>query len=420
MVRVEGGRVDRRLQVEPAEACCRKTCSDHWSCWSPPGVPKASTGRRRGRRAKARASSAAACRGASAWGVPPRARTSGARVPSGEAELRGSPASSGASRRSASPRRGSRGGRRRRRGTCRRGVGSPPPGSASNRVLLATIAGSSPPGPGRSSPEASPPISAGARPRTRARADRRAGRRRSRGRRTRRRGRRRRASRPPRPRGRSPRRQVIEAKPVEQGQLLEEDRPLAPRAALEDRVSRGSRARPAARGAPRTRSPGRSAVSRPSSAATKRSIASATNPRYHASSPLPSGSRAPPRRRSRARARVAEERARARRRKVELGRPRPLGPEHRLHRLDHRRDPREDRIAVLRVADRRRGHLRERHGPELAEQEHPGGERAGDGRGQDAAPRDELEPARGTRSIVAAAGAVPCPLTTSTSSRSAL
>jgi len=81
--------------------------------------------------------------------------------------------------------------------------------------------------------------------------------------------------------------------------------------------------------------------------------------------------------------RVAEERPGLGRRQVELGRRGPfaeqLGDE-----LDRPRDARDDRIAVLGVPDRGVEHVGEPQRPELAQQQHPAVEGAGDARGEKA------------------------------------
>ena len=96
----------------------RKTCSDHWSCWSPPGVPKASRDRRHGTRGRGAASSGDACAARARTAALPPARTS-ARACRAASRAPGWSASRRASRRSASPRRGCRSGRRRPGGRCR-------------------------------------------------------------------------------------------------------------------------------------------------------------------------------------------------------------------------------------------------------------------------------------------------------------
>ena len=120
-----------------------------------PACRRRATARRRAARARARASFAVACPARATTAVPPRARTSG-RACRAASRAPGSSASSAASRRSASPRSCCRTGRRRRGARCRRA-------SARRRRAAgrrsATSAGSRP-SPGRSSPLASSPISA--------------------------------------------------------------------------------------------------------------------------------------------------------------------------------------------------------------------------------------------------------------------
>ncbi len=78
MAGMEQRRVNRRLQVHPPCTSRRNKISCHWSCWSPPGVPKASDGlaaapRHRGRQRRARPS--ARCqRGRQALGQPEHLR----------------------------------------------------------------------------------------------------------------------------------------------------------------------------------------------------------------------------------------------------------------------------------------------------------------------------------------------------------
>ena len=158
VVGVEHRRVDRRLQVEPEHrvgeeelerplvllVAARRAEREHR-----PVVAHAP--------ATATASCAAAARRTSDAGSPPRARTS-ARACRGRTRGPGSRASSAASRRSASPRRGCRSGRRRRGGRCRRASARPRPRAPSR----ARPDRRQPPvrPPGRSSPDASAPISA--------------------------------------------------------------------------------------------------------------------------------------------------------------------------------------------------------------------------------------------------------------------
>ena len=51
----------------PRRTWRRKTCSDHWSCWSPPGVPNARYGSPSRRASQATASSADACAERARW-----------------------------------------------------------------------------------------------------------------------------------------------------------------------------------------------------------------------------------------------------------------------------------------------------------------------------------------------------------------
>ena len=85
-----------------------------------------------------------------------------------------------------------------------------------------------------------------------------------------------------------------------------------------------------------------------------------------------------------------------RRGQVELGRPGPP-TQQRLGALDRGRDPLDDRVAVLGVADRVGEHLVERPRPELLEQQEPAAERAGDARRLDTGARDEDMAARPKR-----------------------
>ena len=123
----------------PRRPCTARSrnVSCHWSCWSPPGVPKASHGsavaqRQRGRQRGARAR-AGAQRGRQARLEPEHLAAGAEREP----EPGDRPASTAASRRTAWPTPGCPSGRRRRGGRCRRGrrrrprpatVGSPTPG----------------------------------------------------------------------------------------------------------------------------------------------------------------------------------------------------------------------------------------------------------------------------------------------------
>ena len=86
---------------------------------------------------------------------------------------------------------------------------------------------------------------------------------------------------------------------------------------------------------------------------------------------------------------VPEQLARLRRRQVQLRRPRPV-PQERLGPADRRRDARDDRIAVLGVADRELEHVGEAHRPEVAQEQHPAVERAGDARGEQPGAGDEV------------------------------
>ena len=88
---------------------------------------------------------------------------------------------------------------------------------------------------------------------------------------------------------------------------------------------------------------------------------------------------------------VAERRARPRRREVERSRARPLAQQG-LDALDHHRDPADDRIAVLRVADRELEHVLQPPRPELLEQEQPAADRAGHAGREQPSPRHELVP----------------------------
>ena len=151
---------------------------------------------------------------------------------------------------------GCRSGRRRRGGRCRRASARPRP-PRRRRRRGSTVA--RPSGPGRSSPEASAAITRGAMPRRRARAAAPAAPAPSR--RTRPPGRRTRASRPRSPRAGARRRGTGRVERVEQRQLLQQHRPLAPRPGLEHRPAAEVAADPAPRRRrPRSRPPGRPGV----------------------------------------------------------------------------------------------------------------------------------------------------------------
>ena len=92
---------------------------------------------------------------------------------------------------------------------------------------------------------------------------------------------------------------------------------------------------------------------------------------------------------------VAEQPARLGHRQVDVRRARPLAAEQLLDAADRRHDPRHHGIAVARVGDRRRQHVGELPGPEVAQHQRPRVERAGHDGGERAGPGDELEPALG-------------------------
>src|SRR5262249_14289447 len=96
----------------------------------------------------------------------------------------------------------------------------------------------------------------------------------------------------------------------------------------------------------------------------------------------------PVRRRQR---RVAEERPGFGRREVEVARAGPGRDEALVH-LDGRTDALVQRVAVLRVADRELEHVGEPPRPELAKQEEPATERAGNARREDAGAGNQLVP----------------------------
>ena len=86
---------------------------------------------------------------------------------------------------------------------------------------------------------------------------------------------------------------------------------------------------------------------------------------------------------------VAEERAGRGRREVELARAGP-GREQLPVRLDGRADALDERVAVLRVADRELEDVLEPPRPEVAEEQEPAAEGAGNAGREHAGARDEL------------------------------
>src|SRR5207253_2177465 len=90
--------------------------------------------------------------------------------------------------------------------------------------------------------------------------------------------------------------------------------------------------------------------------------------------------------------RIAEERQRLGNREVELGGGRPVLVEEPFDATDRLHDPRNERIAVLRVADREAHHVPERQRPEVAEQQHPAVERTRDDGGKKTRAGNEVEP----------------------------
>ncbi len=92
--------------------------------------------------------------------------------------------------------------------------------------------------------------------------------------------------------------------------------------------------------------------------------------------------------------RVAKRRAGPWGRKVEVGRARPFA-QQRLDALDDRSDPGDDGVPVLRVADREAEHVLETPRPELLEQQEPAAECARDAGGEQPRSRHQLvaEPA---------------------------
>ena len=228
--------------------------------------------RRRAARASARASSAAGAPGASEAGSPSSSQNICARVPSGKpsAGITGEDCSQpplGVAETRLPEAVGDVEVDRCRRASARRRRPSRP---RRDRAL-----GSRPPSPGRSSPDAVSPTSrrrssAYSRDRSRSSGT-------SAGRRRTPRGRRRRASRTRRPRGRTRRPDSCrEVEAVEQRELLEEHRALAPRARLADREpAEVERRGGSSVGCHTARSP---PAIRPPFSAEKRSISSATNP----------------------------------------------------------------------------------------------------------------------------------------------
>ena len=115
---VEGGASIASCRFSPPTGGASRNTSCHWSCWSPPGVPNASTGRP-SRSARLGESVVRGRRpGRSEFGSPSSNQDICSRVPSGKPSS-GSPATTAASRRSAWRPRGCRTGRRRRCGRCR-------------------------------------------------------------------------------------------------------------------------------------------------------------------------------------------------------------------------------------------------------------------------------------------------------------
>ena len=78
-------------------------------------------------------------------------------------------------------------------------------------------------------------------------------------------------------------------------------------------------------------------------------------------------------------------------RQIDRGRGRPILAEQLRHRGDRGIGALEQRMAVLRVADRRRQHVGKRHGAVVAQQHHPGLERAGHAGGEQPGAGHEIE-----------------------------
>ncbi len=78
-------------------------------------------------------------------------------------------------------------------------------------------------------------------------------------------------------------------------------------------------------------------------------------------------------------------------------RGRPVGLEEPAHPLDRGCDAREERVALPGVADGRLQHRRQRQRPVVAEQQEPGVDRPGDGRGQGTGARHVVQAHRGER-----------------------
>ena len=179
---------------------------------------------------------------------------------------------------------------------------------------------------------------------------------------------------------------VAEVEAVEQRQLLQEDRPLAPRPGLEDlpavvgardrlldrRLPRGEVVAVEQRARPGDRLGDEAAVED-----VARGLELAVRLGEHAAI-------------GRSQVAVAEELACLRNGQVQLRRRRPLVAEDLLHPLDRAHDPRHERVAALRVADRRLQHVGERQRAELAQQQEPGVEGARHAGRQQPGPRHEL------------------------------
>ena len=127
----------------------RKKCRLHWSCWSPPGVPKASHGLAVAQRERRRQGRTGPCARPQRGRQPrfqPEHLGPGAEA---EAERPGWSGNSATSRRWAWRRPCCRSGRRRRGGRCRRS--DPPVGTAYGRLAHRRLAGTGA-GPGAPAP----------------------------------------------------------------------------------------------------------------------------------------------------------------------------------------------------------------------------------------------------------------------------
>ena len=76
---------------------------------------------------------------------------------------------------------------------------------------------------------------------------------------------------------------------------------------------------------------------------------------------------------------------------VELSRRRPFGSEQRRDRLDRRRNSRQHDVSVTGVSDRGLEHVGHMHGAVVAQQRHPGSERAWDAGRKEAAAGNDVE-----------------------------